>query len=72
MARAASDLAVAAQIEGLMADVMMPEEIAGCRRAARRARGGGLRATPPLEDAHADHPRLLRPGPRGQARACTR
>ena len=29
MARAASDLQVAAQIEGLMADVMTPEEIAG-------------------------------------------
>ena len=29
MARAASDLAVAAQIEGLMADVMVPDEIEG-------------------------------------------
>ncbi len=29
MARAASELGVAAQIEGLMGDVMMPDEIAG-------------------------------------------
>ena len=43
MGRAASDLAVAAQIEGLMAEVMLPEEIAAGRRAARRARRGGLR-----------------------------
>jgi len=43
MARAASDLAVPEQIEGLMADVMTPEEIAGFSDLLDAAPRRGLR-----------------------------
>ena len=68
MARAASDLAVAAQIEGLMAEAMLPEEIARCRRSCSTRSRTRASPTPTLDARTQIVHALPRPGPRGQAR----
>ena len=53
-----ADMAIAAQIEGLMAQAMMPEEIEALRPAARRARRARLRRASRSRSA----PQLLHAG----------
>ena len=66
MARAASELGVAAQIEGLMGDVMTPDEIAGFAGLLDALDAEGF-AGADVDARTARDPRLRR-GPRGQAR----